>query len=159
MSESYLPIEGDALTALIVSVFRLNGALHVAGDRLVEDLGLTTARWQVIGVVATSPTPLPIASIARNMGLTRQAVRSVTNDLASVGLVKFVANPHHRRAHLVVLTDEGERVHRAAKKRQRPWSRRLRRGLSQGRIEEAAQLLQSLLTHLDTNGRHANEKP
>ncbi|KMO09704.1 MarR family transcriptional regulator, partial [Methylobacterium indicum] len=84
-------------------MFRLNGDLLTAGDALVDDLGLTSARWQVLGAVALSPVPLPVAHIARNMGLTRQAVQRVVDDLHEVGFVRIDPNPHHRRAHLVAL--------------------------------------------------------
>ena len=63
---------GSALSLLILDVFRLNGRLLAAGDRMVEDLGLTSARWQVLGAVALAAAP--VAWIARNMGLTRQGV-------------------------------------------------------------------------------------
>ncbi|MDH3233798.1 MAG: MarR family transcriptional regulator, partial [Alphaproteobacteria bacterium] len=41
----------EAVTALILETFRLNGRLLAAGDRLVGDLGLTSARWQVLGAI------------------------------------------------------------------------------------------------------------
>jgi len=42
---------GDALTGLILDLFRLNSRLLIAGDRLVAPLGLTSARWQILGAV------------------------------------------------------------------------------------------------------------
>ena len=47
-----------AVTALILETFRLNGRLLAAGDALVESLDLTSARWQVLGAIATAPIPL-----------------------------------------------------------------------------------------------------
>ena len=35
---------GDALTGLILDLFRVNNLLLIAGDRLVSRLGLTSAR-------------------------------------------------------------------------------------------------------------------
>jgi hypothetical protein len=46
------------MTGLIIEVFRLNGDLLAAGDFLVGDIGLTSARWQVLGSIALSPVPL-----------------------------------------------------------------------------------------------------
>ena len=77
-----------SLTDLIIGVFRLNGALLVSGDALVEDLGLTSARWQVLGAIALSPVPLPVAHLARNMGLTRQAVQRSVDEMRHDGLVR-----------------------------------------------------------------------
>ena len=75
-----------AVTALILEAFRLNGRLLAAGDALVAGLGLTSARWQVLGAVAASPASLSVAQIARGMGLTRQAVQRLANDMERDGL-------------------------------------------------------------------------
>lgn len=103
------PIFADPLSSLALEVFRCNGALIASGDSLVAPLGLTSARWQVLGAVMEARGQLSVASIARNMGLVRQSVQRVVNDLAALGLVQIEPNPHHRRAHLVKLTQEGER--------------------------------------------------
>src|SRR5258708_20215260 len=98
---------GSAATELILDVFKLNGRLLAAGDRLTKDIGLTSARWQVIGAVALAGAPQPVANLARNMGLTRQAVQRTVNELHSEGVVTFAVNPHHQRAKLVSLTNKG----------------------------------------------------
>jgi DNA-binding MarR family transcriptional regulator len=136
------------LTPLFISVFRLNGALLAAGDKLMAGLDLTSARWQVLGVVANVPVPLSVASIARTIGLTRQGVRGVTAELVASGLVEFKSNPHHRRAQLVVLTAKGQEVEQAARLRQIPWATALGKGLQPQHIEEAVTLLQTVLARL-----------
>jgi DNA-binding MarR family transcriptional regulator len=103
------PIFADPLSNLALAVFRCNGALIALGDSVVAPLGLTSARWQVLGSVIEARGQLSVASIARNMGLVRQSVQRVIKDLASLGLVRIEPNPHHRRAHLVQVTQEGER--------------------------------------------------
>ncbi|RUV46514.1 MarR family transcriptional regulator, partial [Mesorhizobium sp. M7A.F.Ca.MR.228.00.0.0] len=40
---------GNALTDLILDLFRLSSRMLTSGDRLVADLGLTSARWQILG--------------------------------------------------------------------------------------------------------------
>ena len=42
---------GEALTNLILDLFRLNSLLLTEGDRLVAGLGLTSARWQILGAI------------------------------------------------------------------------------------------------------------
>ena len=54
--------------------------------------------------------PLPVAQIARNMGLTRQSVRRTANVLKDKGFVEFQENLNHQRAKLVVLTKQGRNV-------------------------------------------------
>ncbi|MCC0808107.1 MarR family transcriptional regulator [Methylobacterium sp. W2] len=137
-----------ALNGLIFEIFRLNGDLLAAGDVLVGDLGLTSARWQVLGAIALSPVPLPVAHIARNMGLTRQAVQRVADDMREEGLVRFEPNPHHRRAMLVVMTERGEDAYRRASERQERWADDLVSGLSSDAIEAAGALLRILQIRL-----------
>lgn len=138
----------DAMTRLILEVFRLNGQLLAAGDRLTADLGLTSARWQVLGAVALSGEPATVPVIARNMGLTRQAVQRVVNDLAARGLVELIPNPHHKRAKLVRLTAAGERAYDEATARQIPWATALAGDLTPDALRSAGQLLRRLADRL-----------
>ena len=139
--------EGAVLTDLILETFRLNGRLLAAGDRLTGDLGLSSARWQVMGAIEDAP--LPVAQIARNMGLTRQAVQRVANDLAGEGLVAFAENPDHRRSKLLRLTDEGRAVLEEVGRRQVRWSNRLAAGLTADAIDEALTVLRTVRQRLD----------
>ena len=138
-----------ALTELILETFRLNGRLLAAGDALVRDLGLTSARWQILGAIALSPVPLPVAHIARNMGLTRQSVQKLVNELESDGMVRFAPNPHHQRARLVLFTEKGRTAYEAARQRQRPWAQALADGLAADEIEGATMLLRTIRQRLE----------
>src|SRR5260370_16676944 len=95
--------EGTALTSLILAVFRLNGRLIAEGDRLVGSLGLTSARWQVLGALALAGAGQTVPDIARAMGLTRQSVQRVANELVEAGLLERSGNPRHAPAHLIPL--------------------------------------------------------
>ena len=139
-----------SLTELIIGVFRLNGALLVSGD-LVGDLGLTSARWQVLGAIALSPVPLPVAHLARNMGLTRQAVQRSVDEMRHDGLVRLDPNPHHRRAMLVTMTELGSSAYRAASERQERWADVLAAGLSPEDIEAASLLTRELQRRLEAS--------
>lgn len=93
-------LAGAALTA-----FRLNGQFLDLADRLARPAGLTAAWWQVLGAVLDGP--LPVSAVARDMGITRQAVQRTADVLVDRGLAQYRENPAHRRAKLVALTDEG----------------------------------------------------
>jgi DNA-binding MarR family transcriptional regulator len=139
----------DAVTELVLEVFRLNGRLLAAGDDLVGDIGLTSARWQVMGAVALSPVPLPVAHLARNMGLARQSVQRLVIEMTRDGLVQTAANPHHRRAGLVLLTERGEVAFRTAMARQVRWAEELAAGLTAEAIVDATGLLRRLRRRLE----------
>ncbi|AWN51960.1 MarR family transcriptional regulator [Methylobacterium sp. 17Sr1-1] len=139
----------EAATALILEVFRLNGALLAAGDALTRDLGLTSARWQVLGAVALAGRPLTVAGAARAMGLTRQAVRRLVAELAADGFVALAPNPDHRRAALVVLTEAGQRAYAAAQERQAAWAARVTEGCESPSLRDATTLLRRLRAALE----------
>jgi DNA-binding MarR family transcriptional regulator len=139
---------GAALTGLILDTFRLNGLLLEAGDRLVAGTGLTSARWQVLGAIALASMPLPVAHLARNMGLTRQAVQRLANEMARDGLVRFAPNPHHERAKLVLLTAAGREAYATAHERQVPWANGLAKGLPLAEINAARATLGALRERL-----------
>jgi DNA-binding MarR family transcriptional regulator len=122
---------------MALEIFRLNGDLIAMGDDLVSDIGLTSARWQVMGAIALAKTPLPIAQIARNMGLTRQAVQRVANELEGEGFIRFAPNPNHQRAKLVMLTRKGESAYAAAMARWEPKAAALGGGSTLKDIETA----------------------
>jgi hypothetical protein len=44
---------GEALTDLVLEVFRLNGRLLSVGDRMTRPVRQTSARWQVLGALET----------------------------------------------------------------------------------------------------------
>lgn len=154
----------DAVTQLVLETFRLNGCLLMAGDSLVADVGLTSARWQVLGAVALSPAALPIAHLARQMGLTRQSVQRIANDLEAKGYLRFAPNPHHERAKLVLLTSRGRRAYDSAIRRWEPRAESLGKGLGKNSIVAATELLRAIRQRLenDQNGisgaRNALEK-
>lgn len=138
----------SSLSDLIVEIFRLNGDLIEAGDALVGDLGLTSARWQVLGAISRSPVALPVAHLARDMGLTRQSVQRVVDDLNATGLVRLDPNPHHSRAKLVAMTEHGLDAYEQAMGRQQVWADDLAADLQVSRITAAVDLLQILRRRL-----------
>ena len=112
---------GQALTDLMLDLLRATSLILTAGDRLVAPLGLTSARWQILGAIGSAERPQPVSWLARDLGANRQNVQRIVNDLNKDGLVALEANPHHRRAQLVVLTDKGKRAFEAAMDLQAPW--------------------------------------
>ncbi len=151
--------EGEAVTALILDVFRLNGRLQLAGDRLVSELGLTSARWQILGAIAYSDRPESVAWHARTMGVHRQGVQRIINELSKEGIVEFQSNPHHKRARLVVLTPKGQELYEAAIARQIPWVNKLSEGLSPDDIATAQNVVGCLKARLEEAATRLDQSP
>ncbi|MFV0134642.1 MarR family winged helix-turn-helix transcriptional regulator [Streptomyces sp. HMX87] len=95
----------DLLSRSALGVFRLNGQFLSVAEELARPAGLTAARWQVLGAVLGEP--LPVAGVARAMGITRQSVQRVADLLVDQGLAEYRPNPAHRRAKLLAPTEAG----------------------------------------------------
>lgn len=135
MTQRHHSPAGAAFTALLLEVFRLNGRLLAAGDALTADLGLTAARWQVLGAIDAEP--LSVAEIARRMGLARQSVQRLADVLAGEGVVAYRDNPAHRRAKLVALTADGRRRLDTLNRRQVAWANAIARGIPAAELKSA----------------------
>jgi DNA-binding MarR family transcriptional regulator len=156
MNKAKRTAAGDALTDLILDLFRVNSLILTAGDRLVARLGLTSARWQILGAMVTAERAQPVAWLARDMGANRQNVQRIINDLRKEGLVTFETNPHHRRAQLVILTDKGKETFDAAMRLQGPWINSLSEGLSFKDIQTMHRVIIALRKKME--GNEPNER-
>ena len=88
-----MPDEPQLGAEFALSIFKVNGQMLTAGEQLARPAGLTVAWWQVLGAVLRRP--LSAAGIAREMGITRQAVQRVANRLIDDGLLEASPNPAH----------------------------------------------------------------
>lgn len=140
---------GDALTDLILDLFRVNNLVLTWGDRLVAPLGLTSARWQILGAIVAADRAQPVAWLARDLGANRQNVQRIVNDLEREGLVTFEPNPHHRRAQLVVLTRKGRQTYDAAISLYDPRVNALADGLALDDIRTAGKVMKVLRQKLE----------
>ena len=121
---------GHAFTEIVIEAFKLSGLLAVEGDRISSPLGLSSARWKILGALARSETPLTVSQIARNMGQSRQAVQNLVNIMNEAGLVEFNNNPNHKRARFVVLAPLGQDLYERMEAIQIPWANQCANHLS-----------------------------
>ena len=107
---------------LVLSLFRLNGLLIAEGDAMTKQLGLTHARWKVIGAIALSSAGLTVPGIARVLGQSRQAVQRITDVMVEDGLLLYTENPKHKRSALVTLSEDGKETYNMLREVQDPWA-------------------------------------
>jgi DNA-binding MarR family transcriptional regulator len=93
--------------------------------------------------------PQPVAWLARNLGANRQNVQRIVNDLEKEEFVAFEANPHHRRAQLVILTDKRRQVYADAMALQAPWINSLSDGIAVNDIKTMQAIMASLRQKLE----------
>jgi len=140
--------EQELLSAAALTAFRLNGRFLDLAERLAGPAGLTAAWWQVLGAVLAAP--LPVSAIARDMGITRQAVQRTADLLVDRGLLTYRDNPAHRRAKLVAPTAEGRAAVAAIAPAHLRAARMLVEAVGEDRLAEAVAAMDSLAKALDT---------
>ena len=134
---------------LVLSIFRLNGLLIAEGDAMTDGLGLTHARWKVIGAIALSNAGLTVPGIARVLGQSRQAVQRITDVMVEDGLLNYLANPRHKRSVLVTLTEEGNHVYNKLREVQDPWAIENTEDIPIEELDQALRLIRRLIKKLD----------
>lgn len=144
---------GALLSEAVVLVFRANGLLLGAGDELAAPSGLTSARWQVLGVIDHGPATQ--SEVARIMGLTRQSVRETAAALEAERLIGLEDNPHHRRARLMAITELGRRRLREVEARQAAWANRIAARLPRTTLATLVAGMQQLGEALEADAREA----
>ena len=149
MTETLRTPAGAALSDLVLDFFKLTSRMLTTGDGLVAGLGLTSARWQVLGSIVMADRPQPVAWLARDMGANRQNIQRIVNDLLKEEMVVLVTNPHHRRAPLVMLTDKGIEVFDAAMRLQAPWINSLSEGLGVDDLDATRRVVTKLRRRLE----------
>ena len=113
------------------------------GELLAADAGQTQARWQAMWTIDHEGR-LTVPQVARRLGVSRQGVQRVVDDLVTEGRVRPEPNPDHRTSSLFALTDEGRatlaRINRAADAAHR----RIGRDVPPSDVEQLRRLLRAL---------------
>ncbi|MFC5908163.1 MarR family winged helix-turn-helix transcriptional regulator [Streptacidiphilus monticola] len=135
------------LSDAALTSFRLNGQFLELAEELARPAGLTAAWWQVLGAVLAEP--LPVAGIARAMGVTRQSVQRIADLLVGKGLAEYLPNPAHARAKLLRPTPEGFAAVERIRPHHRKAAERLARRMGPDALEAAITALRQLSLALD----------
>ena len=131
----------DKYTQLILEIFSLHQQLIVAGDSLSAPFALSSAKWKVMGGIALSEEAPTVSQVARRMGLSRQAVQRICNDLRKVGMLGLIDNPRDRRAGCWILTDQGWERYRQVMKAQELWLEKISQALDIEDVAKCTKLL------------------
>ncbi|WP_280382048.1 MarR family winged helix-turn-helix transcriptional regulator [Nocardia wallacei] len=142
--------EQDLFATAAVTSFKLNGQFLAIAEELARPAGLTAAWWQVLGAILREP--LPVAGIAREMGITRQGVQRIADLLVDKGLAEYRPNPAHKRAKLVAVTEAGHNAVRRINPQHAEMAKRLAAELGTEQLAAIADGLTKLsaaLTRID----------
>jgi DNA-binding MarR family transcriptional regulator len=104
----------DLANRLFFRLYQCANMLHKTGSRAVEEHGLTTQQWAVLGALSRpqSAGGMKLGALARYLMVSRQNLAGVVGRLERDGRVESVADPQDGRSRLVRMTASGRRVWR-----------------------------------------------
>ena len=137
----------DEVPLFVADVLEAAGALRRLGEHIARSEGLTQGRWQVLSVV--SEDPLTVSQAARRLGVSRQNVQRVANDLVALGHAVYMPNPDHRSSPRLTLTPHGHEVLGEVTARAAALHRALFAALPGEEIRRSRAFLRRLLAELD----------
>ena len=136
----------DEMALLVADIYELAGALRRSGEALAATEGQTQARWQLLSAVSVDG--MTVARAARRLGITRQAVQRVGNDLVAEGLAEYADNPDHRTSPLLVLTERGRHLLSAINRRAAASNRRLAKAVGSEAVADTRAGVRQLIAAL-----------
>lgn len=124
------PTQSEVLTEIMLEIFRLNARLLEMGNQMVAPLGMTSARWQVLGALALSGEAMSCPQIAAAMGISRQGAQKQLNLALNDQLLTVYENQRNLRSPLYEITPAGHEAYSKAMGLQASWSKALSRGIT-----------------------------
>lgn len=142
------------MALLVADVYELAGELRRSGDAIAATHGQTQARWQLLSVA--SEQSQSVARAARRLGVSRQAVQRVANDLVAAGLAVYGDNPDHRSSPLITLTPDGRRTLTAINHTAAQANRAIANGVDTGTVEAVRAGIRTLLAAIAESGQSSS---
>ncbi len=99
---------GDRYRLLMADVYELAGLSRRISGRDAARIGATGPQWQVLSVLDGGPATVP--KLAQRLGMTRQGVQRVVNELMASGAARRHVDDGHLRSPRIELTSNGSRV-------------------------------------------------
>ena len=97
---------------LFFRLYQCANMLHKTGSRAVEDEGLTTQQWAVLGALSREQASagMSIGELARYLMVSRQNLSGLIGRMERDGHVAVGADDRDRRSRRVTMTDSGRHV-------------------------------------------------
>ena len=93
----------------VTSLMRVHQLVLTELDELLRPLGLTFARYQVLGMLRWAG-PLTLGAVGHRLWITPATVTNAIDRLEGAGLCRRVSHPTDARATLVQITAKGKRT-------------------------------------------------
>src|SRR5947207_10355013 len=102
----------DLANRLFFRLYQCANMLHKTGSRAVEEEGLTTQQWAVLGALSREKTQdgMSIGDLARYLMVSRQNLSGLISRMERDGHVAVAPSGQDRRSRVVTMTASGRHV-------------------------------------------------
>ena len=102
----------DLANRLFFRLYQCANMLHKTGSRALEDEGLTTQQWAVLGALSRekSQAGMSIGDLARYLMVSRQNLSGLISRMERDGHVAVAPSGQDRRSRVVTMTASGRHV-------------------------------------------------
>ncbi|WP_353234840.1 MarR family transcriptional regulator [Diaphorobacter ruginosibacter] len=102
----------DLANRIFFRLYQCANMLHKTGSRAVEEQGLTTQQWAVLGALSRpeASAGMGVGELARYLMVSRQNLSGLVGRMERDGNVELAADPADRRSRLIGMTEEGRRI-------------------------------------------------
>lgn len=136
---------------LFFRMYQCANMLHKTGSRAVEEEGLTTQQWAVLGALSRTQAQdgMSIGDLARYLMVTRQNLSGVISRMERDGHLSVAPDPRNRRSRIVTMTESGRHVWLVlAQPKIREYYQRLLAGFSTDDVTHALHYLLKILENM-----------
>ena len=97
---------------LFFRLYQCANLLHKTGTRAVQEEGLTTQQWAVMGALSRprARDGMGMGELTRYLMVTRQNLSAVLKRMEAAGHIQVVPGKLDRRARLITMTESGRQV-------------------------------------------------
>lgn len=97
---------------LFFRLYQCANMLHKTGTRAVEDLGLTTQQWAVLGALSRPEAEggMSVGDLARYLLVSRQNLSGLISRMERDGHIGSAQDGRDRRSRLITMTESGQKV-------------------------------------------------
>ncbi|GCB03587.1 MarR family winged helix-turn-helix transcriptional regulator [Ralstonia sp. SET104] len=141
----------DLANRLFFRLYQCANMLHKTGSRAVEQEGLTTQQWAVLGALSreTAEGGMSIGDLARYLMVSRQNLSGLISRMERDGHVGVAPDPQDRRSRVVTMTESGRHVWLAlAQPKIRVYYERLLENFSTDDVTHALHYLLKILDNM-----------
>ena len=97
---------------LFFKLYQCANMLHKTGSRAVEDLGITTQQWAVLGALSRPEAKdgMSVGDLARYLLVSRQNLSGLVSRMERDGHISSDPDGRDRRSRLITMTESGHTV-------------------------------------------------